>query len=294
MPQPTNGRQGDPFALDADEFPFAESLVVQVIASPAHLHWDEGGGGFFVESDEPPLEHFLEATLVTGAGKRVPGYAARTLLLFPVAARTRWELGEPGSRVPVSGYQEGARSRTTLLGILETGQWLKLAVGGLVSQSLANAFRDHRFRAAGDLQRQPFAVAFAGLAGEAVRVKDTLVTPFQFVTLPETPCPEALGWTIRERWDEVLAWRGSKPAPTPSPTPANGTGRADRLVYGSGEKAADNPVDQDAFRAFSRATGASPGDRDALRFWYLEQAGGEEPNTQLQPRQECGDCHWSS
>lgn len=202
----------------------------------------------------------------------MPGFAGRTLLLFPVAARTRWELGEPGSRIPVSGYQEGARSRTTLLGILETGRWVKLAAGGLASQSLANAFRDHRFRAAGDLPRQPFALALSGIAGEAARIKGTLVTPFQFVTLPETPCPEALGWAIRERWEEVQAWHGPGPVQTPSPTPANDAIPAGRLAYENGEPVANNPAERSAFRAFTRATGAYPGDRDALRFWYLEQA----------------------
>ena len=96
------------------------------------------------------------------------------------------------------------------------------------------------------------------------------MTPFQFVTLTETLCPEALGWAIRERWDEVLAWRGPGPAQSLSPTPDDYARQTSQPACGNGEPVADNPDEQTTFRAFTRVTGSVPGDRDALRFWYLE------------------------
>lgn len=259
----------NPFALEPGEYPFLEAQLIQCVASPAHLHWETGGGGFFIEAEAPPLEHFIQATLITGAGKRVPGFAAGTFLFFPVAARTRWESGKPGNRLPVSEYVEGARSRTIVLAVLETGQWVKLTTSGLASKHLAQAFRDHRYAQARQ-QRQPFAVALSGVAGAVEQVKGTMVTPFQFVTLSDEACPVALGWTIRERWDEVVAWRGMRPSQ--SPTPLDGAA-GEILVYGNGESVADNPAEGAAFRAYQQAEGQLPSDRDALRAWYQEQNG---------------------
>lgn len=85
----------NPFALEAGEYPFLEAQLIQCVASPAHLQATGigrriyGGGGFFIEAEAPPLAHFEPATLITGAGKRVPGFAASTFLFFPIAARTR-------------------------------------------------------------------------------------------------------------------------------------------------------------------------------------------------------------
>ena len=278
----TPERTGNPFALDATEFPFSDALIIQAIASPTHLQatvpgrQDTEGGGFFIEAEVPPLEHFEAATLITGSGKRVAGFAARTFLFFPVAFRVRWEAGEPGNRIPVRGYVEGARSRTTVLAMLETGKGVKLTAGGLASKSISSACREHMYAQAKH-QRQSFAAALSGVAGSAKQVKGTLVTPFQFVSLSNEACPVELGWQIRERWDEVQAWRTPTPAfalRTPSsPTAANGSGVTDRPVYGNGEPLADNQAERNAFQAFIQAADSTPGDRDALRVWYQEQAG---------------------
>ena len=65
----------DPFALNPQDYPFLDVLLIQCVAGAASLHWESGGGGFFVEAEQLPLAHFEEATLVTGRGKRVAGFA---------------------------------------------------------------------------------------------------------------------------------------------------------------------------------------------------------------------------
>lgn len=153
--------------------------------------------------------------------------------------------------------------------MLATGQWVKLTTSGLASKSLAHAFREHRYAQAKQ-QRQPFAVALSGVAGTAKQIKGTMVTPFQFVPLAEEACPVALGWAIRERWDEVLTWRGTRPSRSPT-QPDRGPNQA--LVYGNGEPVAHNQAECAAFRA-NRRKGRSPvigtcceaGTRNRARF----------------------------
>ncbi|MEW6405103.1 MAG: hypothetical protein AB1649_25180 [Chloroflexota bacterium] len=195
----------DPFALDPGDFPFLDALLIQCVAGATSLHWEIGGGGFFAETGQPSLPHFLEATLVTGRGKRVAGFAARKCMFYPVASRTVWTVGEPGNRVRVDAYQEGAKSRTQVLAMLEDGQWVLVTSRGLASQSLSNAFRDHRYQAIQKHKAQPFILPMSGIAGDAEQVGSAMASLFEFITLDER-CPDELGWQIRERWSEVETW----------------------------------------------------------------------------------------
>ena len=270
-PHPSNSRQGDPFALDGSEFPFVDACLIQTIASPTHLQRtgtpEQVGGGFFVETESPPLEHFQPATLITGAGKRVQGFAADTLLFFPVAIRVRWETGEPGNRTRVSEYVEGARSKSTVLAVLATGHWIKLTARGLASKSLSAAFREH-FLTLAKQQHKPFAAALTGIAGQAKQVKSSMVTPFQFVSLKDELCPETLGWQVRDRWDEIQAWRG--PSQTAQPCLATASDSREALTYSNGLGVAQNDDERTAFLAHRAAMGTVPTDREALRVWYQE------------------------
>jgi len=202
---PQNTQTQDPFQLDPKEYPFLDALLIQCVAGATTLHWETGGGGFFVEAEQSPLPHFETATLITGRGKRVAGFAARTFTFYPIASRTVWTMGEPGNRVRVNGYQDGAKSRTQALAMLEDGQWVLITSRGLASQSLSNAFREHRYKAIRRYKAQPFVMSMSGVAGEAEPIGSTIVTPFQFVTLDER-CPDDLGWAIRERWAEIETW----------------------------------------------------------------------------------------
>jgi len=194
----------DPFALNPQDYPFLDALLIQCVAGATSLHW-ESGGGFFVEAEQLPLAHFEEATLVTGRGKRVAGFAARTCMFYPIASRTVWTMGEPGNRVRVDGYKEGAKSRTQVLSMLADGQWAVMTSRGLASQSLSNAFRDHRYQAVQKHKAQPFILPMSGIAGDAELVGSAMASLFKFVTLDER-CPDELGWNIRQRWTEVETW----------------------------------------------------------------------------------------
>ena len=205
-----NAQAQNPFALNPQDYPFLDALLIQCVAGATNLHWETSGGGFFAETEQPPLRQFDAATLITGRGKRVAGFAARTFLFYPIASRTVWTMGEPGNRVRVNGYQDGAKSRTQGLAMLEDGRWVVITSRGLASQSLSNAFRDHRYKAIHRYKAQPFVMPMSGVAGEAQPIGSTMVTPFQFVTLDER-CPDDLGWKIRERWTEVETWLNKEP-----------------------------------------------------------------------------------
>jgi len=227
---PKNTQTQDPFQLDPADYPFLDALLIQCVAGATTLHWEISGGGFFVETEQPALPHFENATLITGRGKRVAGFAARTFIFYPIAPRTVWTMGEPGNRVRVNGYQDGAKSRTQVLAMLEDGQWVVITSRGLASQSLSNAFREHRYKAIRRYKAQPFVMSMSGVAGEAEPIGSTIVTPFQFVTLDER-CPDDLGWKIRERWAEVEAWLNKEPF--------NGNDTDDNIDNGSPDSKAD-------------------------------------------------------
>ena len=195
----------DPFALNPQDYPFLDALLIQCVAGATTLHWGTGGGGFFAEAEQPPLSHFETATLITGRGKRVAGFAARTCMFYPIASRTVWTMGEPGNRVRVDGYKEGAKSRTQVLAMFADGQWALMTSRGLASQSLSNAFRDHRYQAVQKHKAQPFILPMSGIAGDAQLVGSAMASLFKFVTLDEC-CPYELGWKIRQRWAEVETW----------------------------------------------------------------------------------------
>lgn len=252
----------DPFALDPGKHPFLEATLIQCVAAPALLQWQPGGGGFFAETEAAPAESFTPATLRTQGGKRVAGLAARICLAFPVVFRTGWELGEPGSRIRIPGYREGARSHTQALDGSTTSAWAVVTARGLASQALVRALRQHRYWAARELQAKPFVAALSGVAGEGEQVG---VTRFQFVTLSEERCPPALGQAVRGRWPEVCAWSKNGPASPP-----------DEARYLDGTAPGGNRTEQGAFAAYMARYGQPPASRARLRAWWQAQKGGAD------------------
>ncbi|MBL7163824.1 MAG: hypothetical protein ISS57_14585, partial [Anaerolineales bacterium] len=51
----------DPFALNPQDYPFLDALLIQCVAGATTLQWEIGGGGFFAEAEQPPLSHFETA-----------------------------------------------------------------------------------------------------------------------------------------------------------------------------------------------------------------------------------------
>jgi len=245
----------DPFALNPQDYPFLDALLIQCVAGAASLHWESGGGGFFVEAEQLPLAHFEQATLVTGRGKRVAGFAARTCMFYPIASRTVWTMGEPGNRVRVDSYREGAKSRTQVLSMLADGQWAVMTSRGLASQSLSNAFRDHRYQAVQKHKAQPFILPMSGIAGDAELVGSAMASLFKFVTLDER-CPDELGWNIRQRWSEVEIWLNKEPF--------NGNDTDNNIDNGSPDSKAD-PVPDNALNG--KNVPAPSDAKDWTTFW---------------------------
>ncbi len=275
--QPTSS----PFALDQD-FPFLDATIVQSVTLPTMLQWEYSTGGFFVEAENALPGIGLVATFVTKEGKRIQGFAAKTFRYFPVAFRNWWELGEPGKQQRLIAYQDGAHSRTQALGILPDGAWIILTARGLASQGLVSAIRSHRYWTGRNLRAQPFAVAIEAKAGEVRKEGATYVTEFNFATAEDLRCEEALGWKVRERWDEVQTWIGqeNKHAPILTPpaaeefepekaTPQSAeAGKAPNLKYG--DKTPVNSANADevkAFEAFKAQKKVVPASREALRAW---------------------------
>jgi len=245
----------DPFALNPQDYPFLDALLIQCVAGAASLHWESGGGGFFVEAEQLPLAHFEQATLVTGRGKRVAGFAARTCMFYPIASRTVWTMGEPGNRVRVDSYREGAKSRTQVLSMLADGQWAVMTSRGLASQSLSNAFRDHRYQAVQKHKAQPFILPMSGIAGDAELVGSAMASLFKFVTLDER-CPDELGWNIRQRWSEVETWLNK--------APFNGNDTDNNIDNGSPDSKAD-PVPDNGLNG--KNVPAPSDAKDWTTFW---------------------------
>ena len=261
----------DPFALNPQDYPFLDALLIQCVAGAASLHWESGSGGFFVEVEQLPLAHFEQATLVTGRGKRVAGFAARTCMFYPIASRTVWTMGEPGNRVRVDSYREGAKSRTQVLSMLADGQWAVMTSRGLASQSLSNAFRDHRYQAVQKHKAQPFILPMSGIAGDAELVGSAMASLFKFVTLDER-CPDELGWNIRQRWSEVETWLNK--------APFNGNDTDNNIDNGSPDSKAD-PVPDNGLNGKKRS---GPQRRQRLD----DLLGKNSPRFEHQPR-GCSD-----
>jgi hypothetical protein len=262
-----------PFTLD-QEFPFLDAAIVQSVSLPNMLQWQHPTGGFFVETETPLPGIDLAATFVTKEGKRVPGYGAKTFAFFPVAFRNWWQIGEPGKQQRLAAYQDGAHSRTQALAILPDSTWVILTARGLASQSLVSAMRSHRYWTGRNLRAQPFAAALEAKAGEVRKEGATYVTEFHFATLEAMRCQEALGWKIRERWDEVQAWSGQDNKHAPILTPPaveeyeSETGKPETLTYGDGITVnSANPDEVKAFEAFQAQKKSVPASREALRAW---------------------------
>jgi hypothetical protein len=277
----TSQQSSNPFALD-QEFPFLDAAIVQTVTLPTMLQWEHATGGFFVEAGKPLPGIDLPATFVTREGKRIQGFAAKTFRCFPVAFRNWWEIGEPGKQQRLTAYQDGAHSRTQALGVLPDGTWIILTARGLASQGLVAAIRSHRYWTGRNLRAQPFAAAIEAKAGEVRKEGATYVTEFNFATAEELRCEEALGWKIRERWNEVQSWIGqeNKHAPILTPPAAEefepeaevsqsaAPGKAPELKYGDKTPVnSANAEEVKAFEAYQVQKKAFPASRDALREW---------------------------
>jgi len=201
------------FLVDDEAAPMADALLIQVVSDPARLLWSPPGGGFFVEASEPPGDGFELTRMRTREGREVAGFAARVLRIFPAAVRRRWEIGEPGARKVVPAYQEGARSRLQLLGLLESGVWVVVTARGLAAKDLYQAWHDHaawvraRLRAPDGRPLRPLAAMLEVAAGKPRRVGSSMATPFERVVHEEpVRIPPDLARVARDRWAEVQAW----------------------------------------------------------------------------------------
>jgi hypothetical protein len=203
----------DAFLIDDTASPMSDALLVQVVSDPARLLWSPPGGGFFVEASEPPGAGFKPARMRTREGREVAGFAARILRIFPAAIRRRWEIGEPGARKVVPAYQEGARSRLQLLGLLESGAWAVVTARGLAAKDLHRAWQDHvawvraRLRAPDGRPLRPLAALLEVAAGKPRRVDSSMATPFERVVHEEPiQIPPDLVQIAKDRWAEIQAW----------------------------------------------------------------------------------------
>jgi hypothetical protein len=201
------------FLIDDEAAPMADALLIQVVSDPARMLWSPPGGGFFVETSEPPGTGFEPARMRTREGREVAGFAARVLRIFPAAVRRRWEIGEPGSRKVIPAYQEGARSHLQLLGLLESGVWVVVTARGLAAKDLLRAWQDHaawvraRLRAPDGRPLRPLAALMEVAAGKPRRVGSSMATPFERVVHEEpVRIPPDLARAARDRWAEVQAW----------------------------------------------------------------------------------------
>ena len=285
-----------PFDLDPMDFPFRDAIIVQAVPLPTMLQWRYEGSGFFVETEtKPDFAEFEPAAFVRNDGKKVQGFAIKKFDFFPAASRIKWEMRENGNRVPVDGYQKGARSKTNVLGIASDGTWLLVTATGLASKELNNAYRKHRYAVARQHNAASFAVAMACITGEVELIKESYVNKFIFVASNQR-CPDELGWAVRERWDEVQAWEKRQSQPDqpdpepqdpqqdqPDPEPQDPqTEQPDPepqaspvLIYG--DKVAvdmNNQREISAFTDYHAAKNTVPTSRSMLRTWATNRNGG--------------------
>jgi len=283
----------DAFLIDDTASPMSDALLVQAVSDPARLLWSPPGGGFFVEALEPPGAGFEPARMRTREGREVAGFAARVLRIFPAAVRRRWEIGEPGARKVVPAYQEGARSRLQLLGLLESGAWVVVTARGLAARDLLRAWQDHaawvraRLRAPDGRPLRPLAALMEVAAGKPRRVGSSMATPFERVVHEEPiRIPPDLARAARDRWAEVQAWtvwaqgsNGGETRSEPDFAPeALEASEAVRAAPAAAESAPVPPVWMDApaaapaIPAPEGAEGPSP-DAEAGLLFLLAQGG---------------------
>jgi len=276
----------DLFLID-DALSQIADILIQVVSDPYRLLWSPPGGGFFVEAPEPPGPDFEPARMRTREGREIEGFATRILQIWPVAIRRRWEIGEPGSRRVLPGYQEGARSHLQLLGLLQSGAWAVVTARGLAARDLFRAWWDHvawvraRLRTPDGQPLRPLAALLVLAAGKPRRVGSSMVTPFERVAQePQESViiPTELAARVKTRWAEIQAWAAaflaevddgkvspSVPAPTPEPEAT--------APEATPEVALEAPLPAPA--SPPAATPEGPGPASASGLIFLMSQGGE-------------------
>jgi hypothetical protein len=210
----------NPFVLDLEEGePFSDALLIQFVPTGKVLFPDGRlGPGFFLEAPEAPGPGWEKARL-TATGKAVDGWAAREIVLAPLALRFRWVQGQPGAWAPLERYEEGARGHAQVLGVLRTEGpqplWAVITAKGLASRDLVRAFRAHKARVARRLRDPkgrplaPFAAWMTLQVGEGRRLPAGVTHGLARKDEELVRLPAELGWAIRERYPEAVRWRAA-------------------------------------------------------------------------------------
>jgi hypothetical protein len=210
----------NPFVLDLEEGePFADALLIQFVPTGKVLFPDGRlGPGFFLEAPEAPGPGWEKARL-TATEKAVDGWAAREIVLAPVALRFRWVQGQPGAWAPLERYEEGARGHAQVLGVLRTEGpqplWVVITAKGLASRDLIRAFRAHKARVARRLRDPkgrplaPFAAWMTLRVGEGRRLPAGVAHGLARKEEELVRLSAELGWAIRERYPEAVRWRAA-------------------------------------------------------------------------------------
>jgi len=212
-------RHLDPFVIEEEEAPFEDAILIQFVPTGKVLFPDGRlGPGFFLEAPEAPGPGWEKARL-TAAEKAVDGWAAREIVLAPVALRFRWVQGQPGAWAPLERYEEGARGHAQVLGVLRTEGsqplWAVITAKGLASRDLIRAFRAHKAQVARRLRDPkgrplaPFAAWMTLRVGEGRRLPAGVVHGLARKEEELVQLPAELGWAIRERYPEAVRWRAA-------------------------------------------------------------------------------------
>lgn len=263
-----------PFELSPTEYPFRDAIVIQTVPLPTMLQWEHETGGFFVETEEKPsFGEFIAATLVVPSGKRVQGYAAKQIEVFPIAIRfLGWFKGSGSSEARIPEYVDNAHSKSNMLAIAMGGQFVLLAAKGMASQTLLKAFAEHKKKTRYRFKAKPFVLAMSCMAGGVKEIKGSFVTEFTFVA-GINRCSDDLGWAVVDRDEEVRAWGGggsNNQAPATATVPALVEQVAsDTLVYiDSMSVDPQNDKEVEAFKSYQLAhRGQAPMSRVALKGW---------------------------
>jgi len=209
----------NPFVIEEEEAPFEDALLIQFVPTGKVLFPDGRlGPGFFLEAPEAPGPGWEKARL-TATGKAVDGWAAREIVLAPVALRFRWVQGQPGAWAPLERYEEGARGHAQVLGVLRTEGpqplWVVITAKGLASRDLIRAFRAHKARVARRLRDPkgrplaPFAAWMTLQVGEGRRLPAGVTHGLARKEEELVRLSAELGWAIRERYPEAVRWRAA-------------------------------------------------------------------------------------
>lgn len=212
-------RHLDPFVIEEEEAPFEDAILIQFVPTGKVLFLDGRlGPGFFLEAPEAPGPGWEKARL-TATEKAVDGWAAREIVLAPVAMRFRWVQGQPGAWAPLERYEEGARGHAQVLGVLRTEGpqplWVVITAKGLASRDLIRAFRAHKAQVARRLRDPkgrplaPFAAWMTLRVGEGRRLPAGVAHGLARKEEELVRLSAELGWAIRERYPEAVRWRAA-------------------------------------------------------------------------------------